>query len=91
MSKERTEKRSPPIDEHAGMRAAYLSLRAMESVRSGISLPVNIEGREMYVYQLLREAGISAWTPPGNRELPASGSPRFPPRRRSEIPDRLKN
>ena len=39
-----------PLDEMAGMRATYLSLRAMESIRHGISLPVNIEDWEMYVH-----------------------------------------
>ena len=40
----------PPVDEIAGMRATYLSLRAMDSIRQGISLPVNIEDWEMYVH-----------------------------------------
>lgn len=39
-----------PVDEMAGMRATYLSLRAMESIRSGASLPVNREDWEMYVH-----------------------------------------
>ena len=39
-----------PLDEMDGMRATYLSLRAMESIRQGISLPVNIEDWEMYVH-----------------------------------------
>ena len=39
-----------PIDEIAGMRATYLSNRAMESIRQGIPLPVNIEDWEMYVH-----------------------------------------
>lgn len=39
-----------PVDEYTGMRATYLSLRAMESIRSGMPLPVNIEDWEMYVY-----------------------------------------
>ena len=39
-----------PIDEMTGMRATYLSLRAMESIRQGISLPVNIEDWDMYVH-----------------------------------------
>jgi predicted dehydrogenase len=38
-----------PIDELQGMRATYLSLRAMESIRSGVSLPINIEDWDMYV------------------------------------------
>ncbi len=40
-----------PIDEMAGMRATYLSLRAMDSIRTGRPLPINIEDWEMYVYQ----------------------------------------
>ncbi len=39
-----------PLDEIAGMRATYLSLRAMESIRSGISLPINVEDWEMYIH-----------------------------------------
>ena len=39
-----------PLDERAGMQATYLSLRAMDSIRLGISLPVNIEDWEMYVH-----------------------------------------
>ncbi len=39
-----------PADEIAGMRATYLSLRAMESIRTGTSLPVNIEDWDMYVH-----------------------------------------
>ena len=31
-----------PIDEMAGMHSTYLSLRAMDSIRQGISSPVNI-------------------------------------------------
>jgi len=42
-----------PVDEISGMRATYLSLRAMDSIRQGISLPVNIEDWEMYVHQSL--------------------------------------
>ena len=42
--------RPSPLDEISGMRATYLSLRAMDSIRHGISLPVNIEDWEMYVY-----------------------------------------
>ena len=42
--------RPSPLDEMAGMRATYLGLRAMESIRLGISLPVNIEDWEMYVH-----------------------------------------
>ena len=32
------------------MRATYLSLRAMDSIRQGTALPVNIEDWEMYVH-----------------------------------------
>ena len=39
-----------PIDEMAGMRATYLSVRAMDSIRQGASLPANIEDWEMYVH-----------------------------------------
>jgi predicted dehydrogenase len=39
-----------PIDEVSGMRATYLSNRAMDSIRRGIPLPVNIEDWEMYVH-----------------------------------------
>ncbi len=39
-----------PIDPVQGMRATYLSVRAMESIRSGISLPINIEDWDMYVH-----------------------------------------
>ena len=39
-----------PLDEMAGMRATYLSLRGMESIRNGRSLPINIEDWEMYVH-----------------------------------------
>lgn len=39
-----------PVDEVAGMRATYLSLRGMESIRRGVALPVNIEEWEMYVH-----------------------------------------
>ena len=39
-----------PLDEVSGMRATYLSLRAMESIRSGISLPINTTDWEMYVH-----------------------------------------
>ena len=38
------------VDEIAGMRATYLSLRAIDSIRQGISLPVNIEDWEMYIH-----------------------------------------
>lgn len=39
-----------PVDEMAGMRATYLSRRAMDSIRQGISLPINIEDWDMYVH-----------------------------------------
>ena len=39
-----------PIDEMAGMRATYLCQRAMDSIRLGAPLPVNVEDWEMYVY-----------------------------------------
>ena len=45
----RTDKPSP-LDEVQGMRATYLSRRAMDSIRQGISLPVNIEDWDMYVH-----------------------------------------
>ena len=39
-----------PCDEVAGMQATYLSLRAIESIKLGAPLPVNIEDWEMYVH-----------------------------------------
>ena len=39
-----------PIDEMAGMRATYMSVRAMESIRRGMPVPVNIEDWDMYVH-----------------------------------------
>ncbi|MBN1446122.1 MAG: Gfo/Idh/MocA family oxidoreductase [Candidatus Omnitrophica bacterium] len=39
-----------PADEIAGMRATYLSLRGMDSIRTGTALPVNTEEWEMYVH-----------------------------------------
>jgi polar amino acid transport system substrate-binding protein len=39
-----------PCDEVAGMQATYLSLRAIESIKQGAPLPVNIEDWEMYVH-----------------------------------------
>ena len=39
-----------PADEIVGMRATYLSLRAMESIKTGLILPVNIEEWDMYVH-----------------------------------------
>ncbi len=39
-----------PIDEMASMRATYLSQRAMESIRRGAPLPVNVEDWGMYVH-----------------------------------------
>jgi len=40
----------PPVDVMAGMRATYLSRRAIDSIRLGHPLPVNIEDWEMYVH-----------------------------------------
>jgi predicted dehydrogenase len=42
--------RPAPIDEMAGMRATYMSQRAMDSIREGRPLPVNIEDWDMYVH-----------------------------------------
>ena len=39
-----------PIDAVDGMRATYLSLRAMDSIRLGTPLPINIEDWDMYVH-----------------------------------------
>jgi len=39
-----------PVDEMAGMRATYLSRRAIDSIRLGTPLPVNIEDWDMYVH-----------------------------------------
>ena len=39
-----------PVDELAGMRATYLSRRAMESIRRGAPLPINVEDWDMYVH-----------------------------------------
>ena len=39
-----------PVDEVAGMRATYLCCRAMDSIRQGLPLPVNIEDWGMYVH-----------------------------------------
>ena len=39
-----------PINEMDGMRATYMCVRAAESIRQGISLPINIEDWEMYVH-----------------------------------------
>ena len=39
-----------PIDEYAGMRATYLCLLAMESIRTGLPMPVRLEDWEMYVH-----------------------------------------
>ena len=44
------EDKPSPLDEISGMRATYLSLRAMDSIRQGISLPINIEDWGMYVH-----------------------------------------
>ncbi|MGE5530844.1 MAG: Gfo/Idh/MocA family protein [Bacteroidota bacterium] len=38
-----------PVDEHAGARATYLCLRAIESIRAGMPLPVNTEVCDMFV------------------------------------------
>ncbi|MCM8757227.1 MAG: Gfo/Idh/MocA family oxidoreductase [Candidatus Omnitrophica bacterium] len=40
-----------PVDEIAGMRATYLSLRAMDSIRLDKPLPINIEDWDMYIHQ----------------------------------------
>ena len=42
--------RPSPIDEMAGMRATYLSRRAIDSIRLGAPLPINIEDWDMYVH-----------------------------------------
>ena len=39
-----------PVDEMTGMRATYLCRRAMDSIRRGTALPINIEDWEMYVH-----------------------------------------
>ena len=39
-----------PLNEMAGMQATYLSQRAMDSIRLGTSLPINIEDWDMYVH-----------------------------------------
>jgi len=39
-----------PVDEMAGMRATYLCRRAMDCIRLGASLPINIEDWDMYVH-----------------------------------------
>jgi predicted dehydrogenase len=39
-----------PIDEMAGARATYLSLRAIESIRLGTALPINKEDFEFFVW-----------------------------------------
>ena len=39
-----------PVNEVEGMRATYLCRRAMDSIRLGTSLPVNIEDWDMYAY-----------------------------------------
>jgi predicted dehydrogenase len=41
--------RPSPVDEHAGARATYLCLRAIESIRAGMPLPVNTEVCDMFV------------------------------------------
>jgi len=45
-----SEDRPSPLDEVSGMRATYLSLRAIDSIRTGAAMPVNIEDWEMYVH-----------------------------------------
>ncbi len=42
--------RPSPVDEMVGMQATYLSQRAMDSIRLGTPLPVNLEDWEMYVH-----------------------------------------
>ena len=39
-----------PVDEMQGARATYLCLRAMDAIRLGAPLPVNIEDWDMYVH-----------------------------------------
>ena len=39
-----------PIDERAGMRATYLCLRAVESIKTGMPLPIDIADWDMYVH-----------------------------------------
>lgn len=43
------EDKPSPIDERKGTRATYLALRAIESIRSGHPLPVNVEDMEMFI------------------------------------------
>ncbi len=38
-----------PIDEYAGARATYLSLRAIDSIKTGMPLPVNDEQMNFFV------------------------------------------
>ena len=38
-----------PVDERAGTRATYLALRAIESLRTGHPVPVNVEDMDMYI------------------------------------------
>lgn len=38
-----------PIDERAGARATYLSVRAIQSIRSGAPVPINVEDLDMFV------------------------------------------
>lgn len=40
-----------PVDEYAGMQATYLSQRAMDAIRLGAPLPVNVEDWHMYVHK----------------------------------------
>lgn len=39
-----------PVDEIAGARSTYISLRSMESIRYGVPVPVNIEDYEFFVW-----------------------------------------
>lgn len=43
------EDKPSPIDEQAGARATYLSLRAIESIRCGAPVPVNVEEMHFFV------------------------------------------
>lgn len=43
------EDRPSPIDERAGARATYLSLRAIESIRLGAPVPINVEEMHFFV------------------------------------------
>jgi len=39
-----------PIDERAGARATYLSLRAIESIKLGHPVPINLEDLDMFIW-----------------------------------------